>query len=80
LYINVTTWQVPASILSLLPMPNLAVLLIFFFFLSSLGVRSILAKDAVGTLEFFVQMIGVAMAIVTGLFAANLAIRPARQI
>jgi hypothetical protein len=43
-------------------------------------VRSILAKDAVGTVEFFVQMISVAMAIVTGLFAANLVIRPARQL
>lgn len=46
----------------------------------SLGVRSILAKDAVGTVEFFVQMISVAMAIVTGLFAANLVVRPSRQL
>jgi uncharacterized membrane protein YjjP (DUF1212 family) len=44
----------------------------------SIGVRSVLASDTISTISFLQQMITVAIAIVTGLFTANVLIPPLR--
>lgn len=45
----------------------------------SIGVKSVLASDTVTAINLFMQMLGVAVAIVTGLFTANFAVPPKRQ-
>lgn len=46
----------------------------------SLGVKSILSTNNQSTISLFTQMIGIAVAIVTGLFTANFAVPPKRAI
>lgn len=45
----------------------------------SIGVKSVLATDEMTTLSLFTTMLGISVAIVTGLFSANFALRPRRM-
>jgi len=46
----------------------------------SIGVRSVLASDVISTVTFLTQMLTVAIALVTGLFTANVVVPPVRAL
>jgi len=60
------------------PSIEMAFMSILMLVPGSLGVRSVLASSSDTTFEFLVQMMSVAVSIVTGLLAANLFLPPAR--
>lgn len=62
------------------PFPSLELALFSILMLvpGSIGVRSVLASDSLSTVSFLTQMITVAIAIVTGLFTANVVVPPVR--
>jgi uncharacterized membrane protein YjjB (DUF3815 family) len=62
------------------PAIELALFSILMLVPGSIGVRSVLASDSLSTVGFVSQMLTVAIAIVTGLFTANVIIPPLRAI
>ena len=64
----------------LLLLSELALFSILMLVPGSIGVRSVLASDAISTLGFLTQMLTVAIAIVTGLFTANVVVPPIRAL
>jgi len=62
------------------PAIELALFSILMLVPGSIGVRSVLASDSLSTVGFLTQMMTVAIAIVTGLFTANVVVPPIRVI
>jgi hypothetical protein len=68
--------------LTLTPYPSIELALFSILMLvpGSIGVRSVLASDTLSTVGFVGQMVTVAIAIVTGLFTANVLVPPMRAL
>ncbi len=62
------------------PSIELALFSILMLVPGSIGVRSVLASDTLSTVGFVGQMVTVAIAIVTGLFTANVLVPPMRAL